>query len=528
MLAGSWLHSTLSVNAFICYQENETCHKKIKIMKINHSFLSSASSSTRLTKKTQVWLLAGIVTLALIFRLIFLYAFHDDYFQAGVIVANGELARQVVSNHRLAMNAEYMKEIQARQAASGKLLDVKDWPPEPDNSEAGPPSVSDAPGYSILLALTWWIFGKKSYIYLQFIQLILDSVMCLLVFWVGKKLFSASAGLIAALLFVLYIPEARLAVSPHRDVWANFFVFGSLAFYYLVLRKESWQRAQMFVLYGLCFGLISWVRPTIILFPLVALPSFIGQLGWKKTLGYGLTTYALVLVIFLFPFFYYNHSQYNRLLAGPLPLLMWNGIKEYENNWNVVSLDDHAQEYAQTKGSFPVEPFQPEFHEILALEVKEVIRENPAWYAGTLLKRIPRLLTLRNSRGDFHRIFNPDDRLWDGRPTLIKHLLTFPPLAFLGKSLNKIISTLMSGNFLLIIFAAGLIIYRKKAKLLLPLILTVFYFALVFSPFLVQGRFVMPMIFSYLILYSAVIMYGLRVFYVGLQILKGRKNHASE
>ena len=462
----------------------------------------SKYTSGKMKKKTQNRLLIGITILSFIIRFIFLFFFRNDYFQAAVIAANGELARQLVTNHRFSINEEYLDQIQALQVREGILIDVKDWPPESMKSKIAAPAVADTPGYAVLLALTWALFGQMNYIYMQIIQVVIDALMCLAFFWIGKKLFSTPIGLISAFLFAIYPPEVRLAVNAARDIWANLCVFGSVVLFYSIIFKQTWRRFRIYLAYGIFVGLICWIRPTVFLFPLIAGPIFIRYLGWKRTIGYVLTTYSSIAVFFLLPYLSFNQAHYHRYFVGPLPLLMWNGIGEFKNKWNIRYGDENAGKYV-LEACGALDSYQPQFQDCLMKKIRGIIKQEPGWFVNTVIKRIPRILTLEVMRWDLGRLFKPDDRLWQRKSDHLRSFLA--PLARLGRIYNIFISIALNGRVLFIMFMIGLLVFRNRLKILLPLVLTVLYFAIIFSPFLVQGRYVMPMIISYCTVSAALI-----------------------
>src|ERR1700690_1738020 len=75
----------------------------------------------------------------------------------------------------------------------------------------GNPTAYRLPGYPLLLAATYAVFGDSK-TPIRIIQVIADVISCLLLFSIGKKMFSEKVGLLAAAILALF-PIQVLYVS---------------------------------------------------------------------------------------------------------------------------------------------------------------------------------------------------------------------------------------------------------------------------------------------------------------------------
>ena len=93
------------------------------------------------------------------------------------------------------------------------------------------PSVYDMPGFPLILAGTWKLTGSQSFLWIQSIQIILDVMMIFLIYRTIEPLMGSRIGILSALLYSIYLPQATAAVQPMRDVWATFGTISSVAMF---------------------------------------------------------------------------------------------------------------------------------------------------------------------------------------------------------------------------------------------------------------------------------------------------------
>src|SRR4029450_5396900 len=98
--------------------------------------------------------------------------------------------------------------------------DIEEFPDPPDQPTA--PLIQRMPGYPALLALSWLVVGKYRYLPGQIPQGLLSSLLPLLLYGAGRRLFGEAPGRIAGILACLNFAEARLAVVPLYDWWILF------------------------------------------------------------------------------------------------------------------------------------------------------------------------------------------------------------------------------------------------------------------------------------------------------------------
>lgn len=340
-----------------------------------------------------------IFILALILRLGILYYTQDYYFGSGLSVGCGEMARNLVNGNGLVFNNEFMSDISKLQTETHRLIDIQEF--KPPRNEVLSPDYAHLPGYAILLAFTYLLFGEQRYIYLQIIQAVIDAFGVFLIFWIGKILFDRKIGLISAFLFAIWITEARLSVVALYDAPMTFIYLLSLFFFINAVLKES---NKYYIFSAITLGLGSYIRPDGMLLPIYfGLALFI--YNYKKQKNFDniknvfkkATVMILIIMLILSPVAVRNYSITGHAFVTPPPGQgLWEGFGEFDNPVGAVCDDEKAYEVAIKEGH-DVKYGSLEFQKILFNKSTNVIKEYPIWWISIVLRRIPRAILFANS-----------------------------------------------------------------------------------------------------------------------------------
>lgn len=136
-----------------------------------------------------------------------------------------------------------------------------------------------SPPYPYFLALIFWLFGNNFFV-LGFIQILIGSANCLLIFLLakklsnGKKIPSFIAGMFAALYGLLTFFDASLFMIFLTLVFVN------ITFLLLIEYKES-HRASFAFLAGIALGLAALDRTNTLLFTPIAAWFLAGEYSFK-------------------------------------------------------------------------------------------------------------------------------------------------------------------------------------------------------------------------------------------------------
>lgn len=145
------------------------------------------------------------------------------------------------------------------------------------------------PFYAICIALLQLAFGA-SHVAIQILQILLDVCTALLLYLLGRKLFSARIGLYAATMWACY-PFAIYATLYIGT--ETMFAFFLLSFLLLLLHGIERERSEMFALAGIILGLATLTRGTTQFLPII-IPGL--WFVWRGTLKSWFANCALLIL----------------------------------------------------------------------------------------------------------------------------------------------------------------------------------------------------------------------------------------
>jgi len=138
------------------------------------------------------------------------------------------------------------------------------YPDHPDR-----PDVERMPGYPIFVAYILSLFGG-SLLAVVIVQIILDSLSCVLIYWLAEKLWNGN-GLIAGLLAAINIGMITYAHFILNDSFFLFIFLFLLLAIFKFLKVHSW---KFCLIIGSVMGISAYVRPVIIYLPIFLGPIF--------------------------------------------------------------------------------------------------------------------------------------------------------------------------------------------------------------------------------------------------------------
>jgi tetratricopeptide (TPR) repeat protein len=253
-----------------------------------------------------------------------------------------------------------------------------------------------APLYVFFLTFLLEMFQRSLYI-VRIVQILMDSLSCVLIYLLGRKMFNSRIGLGAGILGCLYFPFVYFSGEL---VDATLLVFLDLVLLILLLRTQKHPSLWKFLGCGALLGLSADARPNILLFG-VAIPfwtwfAFKDKIPLKKILIF-IFSFAMGVLLLVLPV-----TSVNYLAGKDLVLIAWNGgINFYiGNNSEASGYKAVAPEMRQTwwGGYFDsIEQAEKALGRILKpSEVSnywfhkgfEFIFQNPFSYIKLMLKKI--------------------------------------------------------------------------------------------------------------------------------------------
>ncbi|MDM7916523.1 MAG: glycosyltransferase family 39 protein [Candidatus Eisenbacteria bacterium] len=256
--------------------------------------------------------------------------------------------------------------------SNGNGTEYDDWISKPDGV------LTRAPLYAYFLAFLYRVFGAGfGVVYLA--QQLLGLSTAVLLFLIGRRLFSPVVGLVAGSLWLLFgtgmLYEMRVGVE-------SLLALLTAASVYFVIRSQQEDRPADWILAGVIIGLTALTRPNWFPYAILLLPLEIlrrGRRRWRT----GATNWCLLMtgaLLVILPF-----TLRNLLLGHRLVLISANGgLNFFFGNNN------------QTKGDFGltrqyydlVAQYPPGEVPWMRIALREITAEPLTWIAYTVRKAV--------------------------------------------------------------------------------------------------------------------------------------------
>ena len=180
----------------------------------------------------------------------------------------------------------------------------------PDRPEQ--PDVERVPGYPLFLASIFWLFGEN-FLAVVMIQIILDSLSCVLVYHLGEAVWRGT-GLISGILAALNMGMITYSQFILND---SLFLFIFLLLLLIVLkfiREREWKLGAVL---GAGMGIAALIRPVVAYLPLLLIPFFLFYSAIKSEASLGVSTgkaifIGIIFILTLSPWLIRNYVHYGR------------------------------------------------------------------------------------------------------------------------------------------------------------------------------------------------------------------------
>ena len=192
----------------------------------------------------------------------------------------------------------------------------------------GIPTAHRSPGYPLFLYIIFYFFGRDYFI-VRIIQAIIDSILCILIYYLGRKLFDNKVGFLAAILASIHLGFIAQPAKILTEGLATFLLFIAIIFF--LKSKQNCHRKTYYSLTGIFIGLCCLVRPSfIIIFPLFG--SMIIYDLLKKTFSFKtvikiLLIYLMSFMVIILPWAIRNYKVFHAFV----PLTTTQGRTLYES-----------------------------------------------------------------------------------------------------------------------------------------------------------------------------------------------------
>jgi 4-amino-4-deoxy-L-arabinose transferase-like glycosyltransferase len=350
---------------------------------------AESDSGASLSPRAARWWLVTFVVVAILVRAGFLVANPHPSESSGLSAAHGEMAHNIVDHGRwFVTNPAATTALGNAQNAEHRLIDPAAFDySAADRSPRYQPQVLEPVGEAVVLAGLWTVTGDERYVYLQVLQIVLDSAMVLLVFGISMRLYRRPrAALFAAALYAVFLPIAALMRIPHLDGWAIIWTITITALFVRALDQEGPLRGVLLV--GLATGLGVYFRPGVLLLPIALALAAIPSSGWRQALRYGGVP-LIVAALLMVPWTVRNYEEFHRFVPTRVGIgqNLWEGLGEVSNDFGAV-LDD-AVTFQQVQRTRPDLKYgTPAYDAYLTRKGIDAIEQHPGHYAKVLGRRV--------------------------------------------------------------------------------------------------------------------------------------------
>jgi 4-amino-4-deoxy-L-arabinose transferase-like glycosyltransferase len=296
------------------------------------------------------------------------------------------MARQIVDHGKwFVVNPKVTRLLNTRQIQLGRLVDPKELNLDQfDRSTPTEPEIAQMPGVALLLAALWWPTGNQTYASLQWLQILVDTAMVLLIYWIGIRLTrNVRVSLLAALLYAVWPAAIVVDRRPSLDTWATFFTIACVAAFVWARERPStrWRLIGL----GLITGAGIYFRPFILFLPIaLALVATPGG-GWRRRLLWmAVPTFAALFV--LTPWTVRNYYEFHRFIPTRTGL----GQAVFQGA-GVVSGDENSAKYVRGRAKDATYG-SPKYDGILLRAAVRDIANHPGAYLRKIVHRARFLL----------------------------------------------------------------------------------------------------------------------------------------
>ncbi|OGN95157.1 MAG: hypothetical protein A2Z75_02075 [Chloroflexi bacterium RBG_13_50_10] len=341
----------------------------------------------------------------IIVSIIFLLAFgiriglilndHNAPWAYGWGITIGEAARNLAEGRGYVIDKAYVAKLDKLVYDTNKPIDLIDVPP-PDQ-EIFTPYYGLAPGSSALLAATYIVFSEYRFIYFRVLQALIDSLGCIIMYLLGRELFTRRIGLIASGIYAVFLPIAYLATNVAQDALMPFLMLTS---FYFFIKGVKTNKIIFYILSAVFTGISCYFQPSTVFLPLVyglgLLIYKIRKYNCRKQILNATKVTAAMFILLLAIIAPWVIRNYH--VTGALTLNLrvstwggiWEGMGEFDDNpIGAKFSDESALATARQELGHDVEFGSPEYDAVFKDKVINSVKEHPVWWLSAFARRFP-------------------------------------------------------------------------------------------------------------------------------------------
>lgn len=269
------------------------------------------------------------------------------------------------------------------------------------------PNVRRPPFYPLVLAGLFYLFDYNMAA-VQFVQVVLNILTCLLIYFLARRLFSERTALLSAVAAAVFPPLAVMSFYVLSEGLAAFLLTAAIFLLYAGLKVK---RSFLFILLGIVLALGTLTRPTLLLFPAIVLFLLFVLAGWKQAVRLSLS-FVLPFILLVGVWTARNYLITGKLIPVTIgaDIELWNG--SYLPAKGEMEHPLAYQRRAELNKKFdPQRPYY-EWFKPFRYEAWKNVREHPWGYLALLPRKFVRLYVGSysfnlNIKGSFKDVVKP-------------------------------------------------------------------------------------------------------------------------
>jgi len=230
-------------------------------------------------------ILAVIVLIGLSFRGVMIRSYWPaNQMVSGMTLWDAEMARNLLHGRGWVLNWSFVQRLDRAVVERNAIVDPQDFLPADDDRPGALAPLAlfaHTPGYSMWLATAFAIGHGLRFASSQWLQAVLDASAALLVFGIGRRLWSELAGLVGAAMYALSPAHVYLSIQTVAAATDSFWV---LLMAYGLVRVWTERDRRPFPIVGLACIVIATVCETAMNSFLFYLPLIFA--AWAIVLGF--------------------------------------------------------------------------------------------------------------------------------------------------------------------------------------------------------------------------------------------------
>jgi hypothetical protein len=337
-----------------------------------------------------------IALLFLIVRLWTVMAYKDLYYYYGMVWNQFAIAEALYHGHWFSVDYKVVDAVQQDSAKKHKFIPIEEWGNYPKSGNYTGFPVGELPGLGYLIAMTSKMMGSElTSRYALIIQIFLELTSILIFVYCISLILGENVAFIAGIIYIFGYPFIwPIAVHPMRDI----FVMGTYSFYLMAFilfsrRQDFWVYFVIIALVILA-ALLLWFRLSAYYFFFFVSPLvfFLKNIKMSQRIFFFLISMLISVMIFGYPFRQFNIRHYKMAEVDYLGRFLWEGMGIEENNQYGFVCDDGAiVPWAESRG-YNYYYGSPELNKLLGDYARKIIKEDPLFYFKTVRKRIIKII----------------------------------------------------------------------------------------------------------------------------------------